>query len=61
MKKIILLALLAIVSVSAFARKSYITVTAHPYDNDSYVYMTGDVPSGIDGFYYDDGDHNWYG
>ncbi len=49
MKKIFLLALLAIVSVSAFARKSYITVTAHPYSgSDSWnMYLSGDVPNNI--------------
>lgn len=59
MKKIILLALLAIVSVSAFARKSYITVTAHPYSNDYYIQMTGDVPNGILNFIYKEAYHYW--
>ena len=49
MKKILLLALLAIVSVSAFARKSYITVASHPYSGDDYwtMKLSGDVPSDI--------------
>lgn len=60
MKKIILLALLAIVSVSAFAKKSYITVYAHPtsrlYNNDGYI--IGDVPTDIEGL--EQGDGNYY-
>lgn len=47
MKKIFLLALLALVSVSAFARKSYITI------NRVESWMTGDVPTGISGLNYD--------
>lgn len=53
MKKIILLALLAIVSVSAFARKSYITVYANPSGKGS-IFMTGDMPTGIADASYDD-------
>ncbi|MBQ6166937.1 MAG: hypothetical protein IJK41_05845 [Muribaculaceae bacterium] len=49
MKKIILLVLLALVSVSVSARKSYITVSAHPYNGDDYFHiaLSGDVPSDI--------------
>lgn len=49
MKKIFLLALLAIVSVSAFAKKTYLRVDA--YNNRVY----GNVPQGISGVYYEDG------
>lgn len=48
MKKIILLALLAIVSVSTFARKSYITVYGEPNNKCIIVKLSGDVPSDID-------------
>ena len=49
MKKIILLLLLVIVSVTASARKSYITVVAHPYSGDDYwsMLLSGDVPTDI--------------
>jgi hypothetical protein len=50
MKKIFLLALLALVSVSAFARKSYITISR------TGRWMTGDVPTGISGLNYNDND-----
>lgn len=63
MKKIILLLLLVLVSVTASARKSYITVLV-PYLNGSsnyasvngaeYIYLTGDVPNDIAGFEYVD-------
>ena len=46
MKKIILLALLAIVSVSAFAKKTYLRVDTYK----NYVY--GNVPQGIPGVEY---------
>ena len=46
MKKIFLLALLAIVSVSAFAKKTYLRVDTHTH----YVY--GNVPTGISGLEY---------
>lgn len=67
MKKIILLLLLVLVSVTASARKSYITVTA-PYSNGSaipsygsthYFVLTGDVPDNIDGFSYSSEEHCW--
>lgn len=64
MKKIFLLVLLALISVSASARKSYITVYV-PYSDGSsnnatvasggaYIYLTGDVPNDIAGFEYVD-------
>ena len=59
MKKIILLLLLVLVSVTASARKSYITVFAHPYSGDYYIQMTGDVPSTISGFSYNNNYHYW--
>ena len=57
MKKIFLLLLLVLVSVTASARKSYITVYTHNNDGtttDSYINikMTGDVPGNIEGFKY---------
>ncbi len=57
MKKIILLLLLVIVSVTASARKSYITVVAHPYSGDDYysMYLSGDVPTDIPNIVLDDG------
>lgn len=65
MKKIILLALLAIVSVSAFARKSYITVYAHPYSycyhsGEPFARLIGDVPTDIEGLVQGDGDYYKY-
>lgn len=45
MKKIFLLLLLLVVSVSASARKSYITVYAHSLE--PWVCLMGDVPDGI--------------
>lgn len=60
MKKFFLLALLAMVSVSAFARKSYITLLSHSYSGSSYSsYMSGDVPNDIQGFIYDSDGHYW--
>ena len=49
MKKIILLLLLVLVSITASARKSYITVSANPYSGDDYwtMYLSGDVPTNI--------------
>lgn len=58
MKKIILLLLLVLVSVTASARKSYITLS-----NSSPIWITGDFPSDIDGFdysKYNTSDHYWY-
>ena len=63
MKKIILLLLLVLVSVTASARKSYITVyTYNPngYGGDSNrIALTGDVPNDIEGFEYFDDGHFW--
>lgn len=61
MKKIILLLLLVLVSVTASAKKSYITVFAHPYYHSSIIYlqMTGDVPSTISGLSYNQNYHYW--
>lgn len=60
MKKIILLLLLVLVSVTASARKSYITVTLDDSDGwASKVCLTGDVPVGIAGFVYDSSEHYW--
>lgn len=48
MKKIILLLLLVLVSVTASARKSYVTLYAHTYScYDKGAYLTGSVPSNI--------------
>ncbi len=58
MKKIILLLLLVLVSVTASARKSYITVYAHPTGNYYTISMNGDVPSGIPNVNY--GTHGCY-
>jgi len=67
MKKIILLLLLVLVSVTASARKSYITVYAS-YDkgkayeggnSDYYIYLTGDVPDNIEGFFHHNELHCW--
>ena len=61
MKKIFLLLLLLVVSVSASARKSYITLLSHSYSGSSYTsYMSGDVPNDIQGFIYDSYGHYWY-
>ena len=65
MKKIILLLLLVLVSITASARKSYITVYAYnengyasTYQPD-YIILTGDVPNDIEGVYYDEAKHWW--
>ncbi len=60
MKKILLLVLLALVSVSVSARKSYITVVAHPY-SDWEIKMSGDVPNDIPKVTYegDENGHFW--
>ena len=60
MKKIALLLLLALAGTSAFAQKSYITVFAHPNSLLEGIQLTGDVPSDIDGLYYNDNNHSWY-
>lgn len=60
MKKILLLALLAIVSVSAFARKSYITLNGHIYSRSNFnIIMTGDVPTDIPHLTYNQNDHTY--
>lgn len=59
MKKIILLLLLVLVSVTASARKSYITISENrTYD---YIELTGDVPNGIEGlkYYTSNNYHSW--
>lgn len=65
MKKIILFLLLVLVSVTASARKSYITVYAY-YENGyastyqpDYIILTGDVPNDIEGVFYDEANHWW--
>lgn len=61
MKKIILLLLLVLVSVTASARKSYIDVYMQSCSSSTdysiiYAYLTGEVPKGITGFvYYNEG------
>ena len=60
MKKIIISAILAFACVCAFAQKSYITVFAHPNSLLEGIQLTGDVPSNIDGLYYNDNNHSWY-
>ena len=52
MKKIILLLLLVLVSVTASARKSYITVSCTDSDGHSgSIYLTGDVPTDMEKHY----------
>ena len=60
MKKIALFILFALAGTSAFAQKSYITVFAHPNSLLEGIQLTGDVPSDIDGLYYNDNNHSWY-
>ena len=63
MKKIILLLLLVLVSVTASARKSYITVYSNTFSggaSDAYYRITGDVPDNIEGFVYSSNSHYWY-
>ena len=71
MKKFfVLLFLMAIVSISASARKSYITVwtyfsdgqanTNTSYEFDHGIKLSGDVPDNIEGFEYSTGGHYWY-
>lgn len=60
MKRIILLALIAIVSISAFARKSYITVYVNADPHSLSCLMTGDVPNGIEHFSYNADKHYYY-
>ena len=60
MKKIILLLLLVLVSITASARKSYITVYCNDTDGySSQIYLTGDAPNNIEGFEYDTNIHSW--
>ncbi len=54
MKKFLILLFLMAIGTSAFARKSYVNVAATDVDSDTkttYIYITGDVPSGIGTFY----------
>lgn len=66
MKKIFLLLLLLVASVSAFAQKSYITVTVGydngraPYGSGETIILTGDVPDGLENFVYSSNYHDWY-
>lgn len=57
MRKILLFVLLALIGISASARKSYITVSAHPYRGNAIVQMSlsGDVPINIPNVEPDDG------
>ena len=66
MKKfLVFLFLMAVVSITASARKSYITLYNYystgsaPYYNDDCIYLTGDVPDDIEGFEYDTRAHYW--
>ena len=60
MKKIFLLLLLVLVSVTASARKSYITVYCDDIDGySSTIYLTGDVPDDIEGFKYLSSSNRW--
>ena len=69
MKKIILLLLLVLVSVTASARKSYITMSSpnfirgnsYDYINTYTIYLSGEVPEDIEnkGFTYDSEKHSW--
>lgn len=66
MKKIILFLLLVLVSVTASARKSYITVCSYNCNGAAYtpidggVKLTGDVPNNVVGLVYDSQNHYWY-
>lgn len=62
MKKIILLLLLVLVSITASARKSYITVWVDNINGSAYqnyIRLSGDVPNNIEGFEYDSAYHYW--
>ena len=58
--------LMAIVSITASARKSYITVCVphsngasnSTYNSSYFIYLTGDVPNGIAGFEYIDSENS---
>ena len=65
MKKIILYFLLVLVSVTVYARKSYITIYYSRGDgivvaSPEQIIMTGDVPNNIEGFKYNAEKHYWY-
>lgn len=66
MKKIILFLLLVLVSVTASARKSYITVYSYNCNGAAYtsgdggVELTGDVPNNVVGLVYNSQHHYWY-
>ena len=65
MKKIFLLLLLVLVSVTASARKSYITIQVYNSSGSvlysaNNIVMTGDVPDNIEGFVYKSSNHYWY-
>lgn len=62
-KTLLLLLLLAVVCISASARKSYITVHTYNLDGDAYesgLRISGDMPDDIEGFEYSRGSHLWY-
>lgn len=62
-KTILLILLLAVVSISASARKSYITVHTYNLDGNAYesgLRISGDMPENIEGFDYSSGSHLWY-
>ena len=63
MKKIFLIVLLALISISASARKSYITVWAENVNgaasSSNGIILTGDVPDDIEGFEYYTSSHTW--
>lgn len=64
MKKIILLLLLVLVSITASARKSYITVwtyiiSGYASSDNGDIRLTGDVPDNIEGFEYQTNEHYW--
>ena len=62
-KTFLLLLLLAVVGISASARKSYITVHTYNLDGNAYesgLRISGDMPDNIEGFDYSSGSHLWY-
>ena len=62
-KTFLLILLLAVVSISASARKSYITVHTYNLDGNAYesgLRISGDMPENIEGFDYSSGSHLWY-
>ncbi len=65
MKKIFLLFLLVLVSVTASARKSYITVSTYNNNgkvlpNSANITLTGEVPDNIEGFEYSSKYQCWF-